>query len=101
MRFQQTKAKRHTSYQLKLSKSDYDTMLPKIKEALRKIKNYYEKFDLQYDYEISALNQAENTLTIKSAIHFNKRLHQGTTLSEMSTLSDRLEFFISLLEHVN
>lgn len=61
----QTKAKRLTQYTLKISQNEYGTVGPKIREALKKIKQYYARYDLEYDYEIQALTP-DNTLNIKA-----------------------------------
>ena len=83
MQFQQTRPKRLTLYTIKLSKQEYDEEGPKIKEALKKFKQYYDRFDLQYEYEIQALRPSDNILQIKAFIYYNKKLTSGTSLSEL------------------
>eukprot|EP00347_Sterkiella_histriomuscorum_P023890 403333030 len=113
MQVQETKAKRITTYTLKLSKTDFEQIhINKLKECLRKIKQYYERFDLQYDFEISPYQQDTGTVTVKASIHFNKRLHSGFSLASFISnsqnqnsgngdLSEKLDFYIQVLEHLN
>ena len=53
-----------------------------MREALKKIKAYYAKFNLEYDYEVLAL-ASDNTLGIRTQINYNKRMHSGTIMAEL------------------
>ncbi|CDW78994.1 UNKNOWN [Stylonychia lemnae] len=45
--------------------------------------------------------QQRNILHIKSTILYNKRLHSGIKLSELTSIEDKIEFFHDLLEHIS